>query len=245
MEIISNNIQNSEINQNIQNNQNNTKIFYVCSYGGCGSKMLCKYLSNFGEVKHIHSRNPPQELEYIGDKSINILAYKRLFRNKNLRIKYNNEHKYKEWFNGEKIPDNDLNNYYVIYIYKDPVKSIFSRFKINQHLIHVQVNQDNILGLYNNVLEQKKDLYGIEEFYNNYMTPNKRNYKIYGIRYEDIFDNLEELNKTFGLSNEFNHTLVKKETKREYPENELMILEEIYKPLKDKMSKNKFIEIIE
>jgi vacuolar-type H+-ATPase subunit I/STV1 len=25
-----------------------SKIFYVCSYGGSGSKMLCKYLNQFG-----------------------------------------------------------------------------------------------------------------------------------------------------------------------------------------------------
>ena len=45
----------------------NKKIFYVCSFGGSGSKMLCSALKVYGKVKHIHSRNPPNNLEYIGN----------------------------------------------------------------------------------------------------------------------------------------------------------------------------------
>ena len=45
---------------------NNKKVFYVCSYGGCGSKMLCEYLAHFGTIKHVHSRNPPNKLTQIG-----------------------------------------------------------------------------------------------------------------------------------------------------------------------------------
>ena len=40
--------------------------FYVCSYGGSGSKMLVKYLENFGKVFHIHSRFPPDKLTHSG-----------------------------------------------------------------------------------------------------------------------------------------------------------------------------------
>ena len=43
------------------------KTFYVCSYGGCGSKMLCNALQNYGHVKHVHSRYPPDKLQYIGN----------------------------------------------------------------------------------------------------------------------------------------------------------------------------------
>jgi len=72
------------------------KIFYVCSYGGSGSHMLCNALKKFGKVEHIHSRYPPDKLEYIG---IN-----------------NGGKAYKEWFNNIIIPENELKNYYVIYI---------------------------------------------------------------------------------------------------------------------------------
>lgn len=44
------------------------KIFYVCSWGGCGSKLLYRYLNKFGKAVHIHDPNPPNELEYIGYK---------------------------------------------------------------------------------------------------------------------------------------------------------------------------------
>ena len=113
------------------------KIFYVCSYGGCGSKMLCKYLSNFGEVKHIHSRNPPNKLEYIYDNKYKLTEFN--YRNLICDNNYN-DYKYNEWFNNIEIPKNELNNYYVIYIYKNPVKSIYSRFKNIKHLTHIQVN---------------------------------------------------------------------------------------------------------
>ena len=42
------------------------RIFYVCSYGGSGSKILCNYLNNFGKSYHIHSKSPPQQLTHIG-----------------------------------------------------------------------------------------------------------------------------------------------------------------------------------
>ena len=62
------------------------KIFYVCSYGGSGSKMLCNALSKHGKTKHIHSRKPPNNLEYIG--------------------KEKGGNMYSEWFNGIAIPKN-------------------------------------------------------------------------------------------------------------------------------------------
>ena len=68
------------------NEYHNEPKFYVCSYGGCGSTMLCKYLSNFGKVKHIHSRHPPQKLTRGGG---NI---------------------YFEWFNTIEIPEHESIN---------------------------------------------------------------------------------------------------------------------------------------
>ena len=47
------------------------KVFYVCSWGGCGSKLLCRYLNNFGKAIHIHDPDPPDNLEYIGFKNNN------------------------------------------------------------------------------------------------------------------------------------------------------------------------------
>ena len=77
------------------------KTFYVCSYGGCGSKMLCKALQRYGNVEHVHSRMPPRNLEFIG--------------------RNGGGNTYIEWFNSVQVPEEALGDYYVIYIYKTPV----------------------------------------------------------------------------------------------------------------------------
>lgn len=192
------------------------KIFYVCSYGGSGSKMLCNALSKFGNVKHIHSRNPPDKLEYIG-----------------------NEHggkTYHEWFNGIQIPDNELQKYYVIYIYRNPRLSILSRFNEPQHLLHIQSNKNIKLQ---DVLDTGEDLYKLREFYDNYTKQNEnRNYKIYSIKYEEIFDKQDELSKLFNIGklNLVNTSINKCTT------NDKQI-DEVYSDLIDIMNTNDFIMI--
>ncbi len=197
---------------------NKEKVFYVCSYGGCGSKMLCEYLARFGTVKHVHSRNPPDKLSQIG-----------LYSHTD------------EWFNSVQIPDKDLPNYYVIYIYRDPIKAIQSRFNMPQHLLHIQSNPSITLD---QVIDSKKDLYGIEQFFDNYTTPNvKRNYKIYCIKYENLFANLEELNRVFNIRS--NKSIYPIEVVRDKPElKDKDTLEKIYSNLKRKMERMSFIMIV-
>jgi hypothetical protein len=103
------------------------KVFYVCSFGGCGSKMLCEYLTQFGTVKHVHSRYPPTTLAEIDSN---------------------------EWFSQKPIKEEALKDYYVIYIYRDPVKAILSRFSNPAHLTHIQSNPNTTL---HQVLESKQD----------------------------------------------------------------------------------------
>jgi len=190
------------------------KIFYVCSYGGCGSKMLCSSLNKYGETKHIHSRNPPDELEYIG-------------REKGGKT-------YEEWFNGISIPEKQLKNYYVIYIYRNPSFSIESRFENSDHLKHIQI--DNSIKL-NDVLSSKKDLYKIREFYDNYTKPNiKRNYKIYCVKYEDIFHKQDELSELLGIGK---LNMVNKSTRKVVSKD----LNDIYADLITEMNQNEFIKI--
>lgn len=192
------------------------KTYYVISYGGCGSKLLCNALKKYGKVEHIHSRNPPDELEYVGGK-----------------------HTYKEWFNGIKIPKEELDNYIVIYLYKNPVKAIFSRFYIRKHLINIQL--ENIDTTIVDVCKSKKDLFKIKEFYNNYMTKNSnRNYKILGIKYEELFDKQDLLSNFLNIGP---LNLVKHETKRFNPEKINKRLNKIYNKLILKMEKNDFITI--
>ena len=211
-----------DFEDNPQTNYFNPEMnYYVCSYGGCGSYMLCDYLRQFGNVEHIHSRAPPDKLEYIGAKNtLNPV--------------------YGEWFNGIPIPDNELANYKVIYLYKDPVKAIYSRFDNPDHLLHVQC--DSTIKL-SQVIESEKDLYGIEEFFDQYTTKNKdRNYSIYCVKYEDFWTHISEFNQQLGLPNIPELYPEKKETPRKESHND--VLYKIYEPLLKKMNEMKQIQIV-
>lgn len=191
------------------------KHFYVCSYGGSGSKMLCEALNKYGVVKHVHSRNPPNSLEYIGDEK-------------------GGSPDWHEWFNGITIPDSELENYYVIYIYRNPSFSIESRFLCPQHLRHIQTDPSIKLE---DVLKSKKDLYKIREFHDNYIKPNEnRNYKIYCVKYEDIFNKKNQLSKILGIGR---LNIVNKSSRK----NSNKELDNIYHDLITEMNKNDFIII--
>lgn len=182
--------------------------FYVCSYGGCGSRMLWRFLEQYGETHHIHARNPPQYLEYLGG-TVN-----------------------RKWFNGNKI--NDPSNYTVIYIYKNPIKSIHSRFWNIQHRKNVQVNKKYLNTSINEMAESGKDLYDIESFYDNY-NKNKKNYDIYAIKYDLLFDNIDLIRKELNLPNIYQFPK-KKESNRKYDTILYNKLQKIYQPLLDKMN---------
>jgi hypothetical protein len=190
------------------------KIFYVCSYGGSGSHMLCDALRQYGTIKHIHSRNPPDKLTYIGnDKGGDT---------------------YCEWFNDITIPENELKNYYVIYIYRNPSFSIPSRFEIPEHLEHIQIDPKIKLE---DMLSAGEDLFKIREFYDNYVKPNeKRNYKIYCVKYEDIFNKQDELSNLLEIGK---LNIVNKSTRTNSNEK----LDKIYADLIYEMNKNNFIII--
>lgn len=196
------------------------KMFYVCSYGGSGSYMLHRALRKYGNIRHIHSRNPPNSLEYIGNEKGGKC--------------------YKEWFNGIKVPEEHYDNYYVIYIYRNPIKSILSRFTDPLHLQHIQTDDKITID---DVINEEKDLYGIKEFFNNYTQPNSnRNYKIYCIKYEDIFDKKDEISKLFQIGN---LNIVKKETDRSDMENKYYDkLYPVYKDIIESMNRKDFITIV-
>lgn len=195
------------------------KTFFICSYGGCGSMMLCQALSIHGKVQHIHSRTPPEKLEYNGQTEGGDC--------------------YKVWFNGIKIPEEKIGNYYVIYIYKNPIDAILSRFQITGHLKNIQIDSNIKLD---DVIKHSTDLYKIKEFYNNYTQYNeKRNYKIYCVRYEDIFEKQNELSQILGIGS---LNLIKRETNRTDIKNKYFDeLSKIYKDLIDTMNNNNFLFI--
>jgi len=211
-----------------KNNMNPNKMYYVCSYGGCGSTILSTYLSNFGLVKHVHSRYPPSKLEYVGDG-------------------YTEWNVYKEWFNLFPVPEENVKDITVIYIYRNPVEAIFSRFSNPEHLQHIQCQQYFTIQ---KVLDEKKDLYEVEEFFTNYTRKNvERNYSIVCVKYEELFENWEKFNQTIGIPNVPDLYPIKKQRElRSNDERKLKdakkILTDIYSNLIQKMERMDFITIV-
>jgi hypothetical protein len=205
------------------------KWFYICSSGGCGSTLLYKYLTNFGNVEHIHDRYPPEKLEFVGKRN-------------------STEDTYSEWFNKVTIPENEIHNYKVIFIYRDAIDVIYSRFggprgpNIN-HLKHVMCKNEGNIHL-NDVIYNKKDLYELEEFFDNYVYKTNKNYSIYCIKYENFFDNIEVINKILEIPNIKSLYPTRIERKKKKKKIHVNILNAIYDNLKLKMKKMRAIQII-
>lgn len=212
---------------NINNIFNKDQTFYVCSSGGCGSTIIFNYLNNFGNVYHIHDRYPPEKLCYVG----------------NVNTK---EPVYSEWFNKTEIPNNELNNYKVIFIYRNPLQVIFSRFALPKgpnitHLKHIKCDRNGEI-YFGDVIKSGRDLYKLEEFFDNYTVPKKRNYTIYCVKYEDFFNNISTFNKLLGIPDIKELYPIRNERQKIFTfVKELSI---IYSSLINKMNKMKFIEVI-
>lgn len=204
------------------------KIFYVCSSGGCGSTIIFNYLKNFGTVYHIHDRYPPNKLEYVG----NVNTDKGV---------------YSEWFNGVQIPEEHLDNYKVIFIYRHPIQVIYSRYAQKNgpnvaHLTNIKCDNGGNINIFD-VLKSGKDLYKMEEFFDNYTIPSDRNYNIYCVKYELFWDNISLFNRLMGIPDIKALYPVKYERPKKL--QFLIQLTTIYNSLINKMKSMKFIEIIQ
>jgi hypothetical protein len=217
-------IPNKPVINNIYNRDLN---FYICSSGGCGSTILFNYLSYFGNVYHIHDRYPPDKLCYTGN--INT-----------------QEPVYEEWFNKTEIPENKLSNYKVIFVYRNPIDVIFSRFATPSgpnitHMKHVKCKNNGEI-YFGDVLKSGKDLYQLEEFFDNYTILGERNYQIFCVKYELFFNNISMFNIILGIPDIKNLYPSKSERKKKY--TYVKELTAIYYSLIHKMNNKQFIEII-
>lgn len=199
--------------------------FYICSFGGSGSKMLQTYLSNFGNTFHIHSRNPPNKLTRVGTPDSH------------------------EWFNNIEITEvcerqlfqfKPLDKIKVIYIYRNPVDAIYSRFYVKHgddyfttkdHLTNINAEHWGLETIIGNMV----DLWKLDEFFNNYtMSNNKRNYQIYCVNYDKFWDNISLFNSTLDLPDIKELYPIRKETSIHHSVYRKE-LNQIYKSLTDKM----------
>ena len=205
---------------------NKNMNFYVCSSGGCGSTIIFNYLKNFGNVYHIHDRYPPDKLCYTG--SLNT-----------------NDPVYEEWFNKTEISEDKLQNYKVIFIYRNPIDVIFSRFALpnGPNITHMKNIKCDYKGeiYFGDVIKLGCDLYKLEEFFDNYTMAKERNYPIYCIKYENFFNNISIFNKILGIPDIKSLYPIKYERSKKY--TFLKELTIIYYSLINKMNKMRFIEI--
>jgi hypothetical protein len=201
---------------------NNDRSFYICSFGGCGSKMLQAYLSHFGNTHHIHSRNPPVKLTRVGTSS------------------------HPEWFNDiqlepiieKQIPCNQIENIKVIFIYRDPIYAIHSRIiprnthRIStDHLDNISSDHWNIESVVGNMM----DLWKLEDFFDNYTIKNpERNYSIHCINYDKFWNNIPMFNKLVGLPDIPDFYPVKKESDHDFVHAKELKM--IYRSLINKMN---------
>jgi len=200
--------------------------FYVCSFGGSGSKMLQAYLSNFGNTFHIHSRNPPNKLTRVGTSDS------------------------PEWFNNIEITEicerqlyqfNQVDKIKVIYIYRNPVDAIYSRFYVKHGDNKYYTTKDHLTNIHSEhwateiVIGNMVDLWKLGEFFNNYTMPNnKRNYKIYCVNYDKFWDNISLFNFALNLPDIKELYPIRKESST-YHSVYRKEFNQIYKPLIDKM----------
>lgn len=204
----------------VKTHHNNTfdpqQSFYVCSFGGSGSKMLQTYLSHFGNTFHIHSRNPPNKLTRVGT--------------------YDSH----EWFNNIEIEFKPMDKIKVIYIYRNPIDAIYSRFYVKygdnyftakDHLTNIGAEHWSTEVVIGNMV----DLWKLDEFFNNYTIPNnKRNYQIYCVNYDKFWDNISSFNSALNLPDIKELYPIRKESSTHHSIY-IKELTQLYKSLTDKM----------
>ena len=177
-------------------------VFYVCSFGGSGSTALCRYLGNFGSrVYHVHSRRPPPRLTEVD-----------LFT---------------EHFTNVPVKDPDVR---VLFVYRDPVRAILSRFESPVHLKNIECAPTTLEA----VVASGQDLYGLSEFFYNYLDSRKRNYPILFVKYEALFTHLPLVHRMLGIPQKPGIALERRETLRVRPEEKA--LRDIYAKLNRAMA---------
>jgi hypothetical protein len=128
--------------------------------------------------------------------------------------------------------DADPKNTKCIFLYRDPTEAILSRFELKKHLRNIECDENITVA---QVAEQKKDLYGITEFFYNYLEA-PRNYPVLFVKYEALFTSMDLVHQYLSVPPTLRlEPLVKVETLKESAYEPR--LKEIYAPLVAQMQK--------
>ncbi len=165
--------------------------FFICSYGGCASWTVARFLRRYGTIHHIHSRKPPEYLTLP-------VSQKILHR----------------WFGGgakehfsnspsDRIQDTSTCS--VLYLYVKPVYSIFSKKAFSvRHLKSIDVSGTNLRRISrmsrSDYLRGGVDLISYEQFFDNYVSQDiNRNYNIVAVNVHKLWNHLPELFEILNL----------------------------------------------
>jgi len=158
------------------------------------------------------------------------------------------------------IPD----RFRVLYVTGNPLQSILSLFRRNlqgYHIERIGCKDSNWpksleMGTYppkwglNEYLEYEKDLYRMEEHFDNWTTSSRkrRGYPILIVKYDSIWENLKEIFDFLGLSKSLIKDFPKRKTRVieniEYSERILRNLDKIYGDFVEKVDKYSKISVI-
>lgn len=162
-------------------------FFYICSYTGCGEYILKRALQKKGYCARIcYSPNPPDKLEFVHNDGPNniktICEYNTLFN-----------------FNKRIVPIKFINNINIIFLYRNPIHSIYTTLK--NKIVTGRINYDSLDFIkFEDVINQKKDLYGLERVFDNYTIKNyTRNYRIIAINFDKLIECQDTLSRFLGI----------------------------------------------
>jgi hypothetical protein len=204
--------------------------YFVFSYGGTGSTMLCSFLSRYGKSFHLHDKVPPL---FLTNRPVEAPD-----RHTEAAIHLSQDPYYK-------LNPNDCR---VIYIYRDPVIAKISRPSW-QHCYHIggdfrqhqklkRKPGDNLgIGLLEDYVRLGLDLNQYEEHFDNWMVEgSKREYSILYINYTHLWENLNVIFEYCQIPiSDIVSFPRKRETKKSVSDNILKSLTKMYNPLQKKI----------
>ena len=174
--------------------QTKPRTYIVVSYGGCGSKMLAGWLAQLPRkyakhVYHFHDKRPPDILRELPPPP------RPSTREQDFRAR---RFPGGGRFRTETKPVADLDDYRVLYIFKDPVEAMVSRFGYG-HCKHLDGDCGNEasfpkLDVY---AQQGVDRMGLLAFFEAYTSPQK--YPIVALNYHKLWQNREAVMSALGL----------------------------------------------
>lgn len=171
------------------------RTYLVVSYGGCGSKMLAGWLSSLKptvkRVYHLHDPMPPSELRELPPPRAKP-STQRDFRAR----RFPGSGK----FRTDTPLVSDVDDFRVLFIFKDPVEALVSRYGYG-HCLHLSgdCGDERNFPTLDAYAKAGHDRMGLLSFFEKYTTPSNRTFPIVLLNYHKLWDNLPALMQALGV----------------------------------------------